>query len=85
MFHNLQNERLRQETLKVKQMYAADPGFKYRITQNDPQLAQALESGNNSEVEKIIKERMKVMFDKQRAEQEKLARLQNADPNDIEA
>ena len=56
-----------------------------RLTASDPTLAEALESGNNQQLEKIIKERMKEIFDKQRAEQTRLAKLQNADPNDVEA
>ena len=56
-------------------MYAADPSFKTRLAQNDPLLASALESGNNKEISKIISERLKTLFEKQRAEQERLAKL----------
>ena len=59
--------------------------MKTNIRQNDPQLAEALESGDNNKIEKIIGERLKEQFDKKRKEQERLARLRNADPNDIEA
>ena len=51
------------ETQKIKQMYATDLSLKTRLAQNDPQLASALESGNNQEIEKIISERMKTMFE----------------------
>ena len=47
MFHNVQNERVRQETEKIRTMYATDAAFKMRLTANDPTLAEALESGNN--------------------------------------
>ena len=62
-FHNIQNEKIRMETQKIKQMYATDLSLKTRLAQNDPQLASALESGNNQEIEKIISERMKTMFE----------------------
>ena len=47
MFHNVQNERVRQETEKIRTMYATDAAFKMRLTASDPTLAEALESGNN--------------------------------------
>ena len=47
--------------------------------------AVTLEIGIDQETEKIVSERMKEVFEKQRAEQTRLARLRNADPNDIEA
>ena len=70
---------------KIRTMYSTDAAFKMRLTANDPTLASALESGNQQQIEKIIKERMEEIFKKQRAEQTRLAKLQNADPNDIEA
>lgn len=85
MFHNVQNERIRREVQQIRDMFATDAAFKMRLTANDPTLAAALEAGNNQETEKIVSERMKEIFEKQRAEQTRLARLRNADPNDAEA
>ena len=59
--------------------------MKTNIRTNDPTLAAALESGDNNKIEKIIGERLKEQFDKKKQEQERIARLRNADPNDVEA
>lgn len=45
----------------------------------------ALDSGNDKQLEKIVYDRLKEVMDKQKAEQERMYRLRNADPNDIEA
>ena len=62
MFHNVQNERIRQEVQKIKEMYATDAAFKMRLTANDPTLAEVLESGDSQKIEKIVNDRMKEQF-----------------------
>ena len=45
----------------------------------------ALSSGNDKQLEKIVYDRLKEVMDKQKAEQERIYRLRNADPNDVDA
>ena len=55
------------------------------MKQNDPDLASALDAKDNNKIEKIVGGRLKEHFEKQKKDQERLAKLRNADPNDIEA
>lgn len=73
--------------MMIIQHWESDPHFRTRLEQNDPALAKALRerNGGTSEVEKVIRDRMKEMMEKKRAEQERIMRLKNADPNDVEA
>lgn len=70
MFHNAQNQRIRQEVQKLKTMYSGQQ--RHQLEANDPQLATALEnavaSGNDIELEKIVGERLKAMMEKNRKE-----------------
>lgn len=44
-----------------------------------------LATGNMVNLEKIVGERLKAMMEKEKAERERIFKLQNADPNDAEA
>jgi hypothetical protein len=87
MFHNAQAQRVREETMMLCQHWDSDPNFRKRLQDNDPELAKALTNrqGDTAAVEKIISERLKEVMAKKRAEQERLMKLRNADPNDVEA
>lgn len=52
---------------------------------NNPELGAALEAGDQRLLEKIVGEKMKVQMEGQKKEQERMAKLMNADPNDAEA
>lgn len=52
---------------------------------NNPELGAALESGDQRLLEKIVGEKLKAQMEAQRKEQERMAKLMNADPNDAEA
>jgi hypothetical protein len=52
---------------------------------NNPELGAALEANDNRLIEKIVGEKLKAQFDAQKREQERMAKLMNADPNDAEA
>jgi hypothetical protein len=73
------------EAGKIKQIWANDPHQRTYFKQNDPDLAAALESNDDNKIEKLIGERLKFHFAKQKEDQEKMAKLRNADPNDLEA
>lgn len=48
-------------------------------------MAEALESGDQNKIEKVIGEKMKANMEAKRKEQERKAKLMNADPNDADA
>lgn len=48
-------------------------------------MSAALASNNPRELETLVGKRLKEMMDKERANRERMFRLQNADPNDAEA
>lgn len=52
---------------------------------NNPELAAALESGDRKKLEKIVGDKVKASMEEKRKEQERMAKLMNADPNDPEA
>ena len=52
---------------------------------NNPTLAAALEKGDRKELEKIVGAKVKEQMEEKKKEQERMARLMNADPNDPEA
>jgi len=85
LFHNQSNQQVKREAANIKQVWASTPHQKTYLKNNDPELAAALEAGDDNKIEKIIGERLKVQFEKKKAEQEKMAKLRNADPNDEEA
>ena len=55
------------------------------MQQNNPQLAQALEANDARKLEELVGQKVRESMKKKREEQEKMARLMNADPNDAEA
>ena len=63
--------RIRMEVEKIKQMFTDDRDFRTRLERGDTELFSALESGNNSQVEKLVTERLKEVMAKQKAEQER--------------
>ena len=73
------------EADKLKQIWEHDQHMRLNLKNNDPDLAAALETKDNNKIEKIVGTRLKAHFEKQKQEQERLAKLRNADPNDIEA
>lgn len=85
MFHNAQNMRVRQECERIRALFNSDPNFKRQIQVQDKDMAAALVSTNSTDLEKLVGQRLKEQMDKQRANQERILRLQNADPNDVEA
>jgi hypothetical protein len=42
-------------------------------------------AGDDAALQKVVGQRLKALMEKQRAEKERMLRLQNADPNDAEA
>ena len=52
---------------------------------NNPELGAALEANDTRLIEKLVGEKLKAQFDQQKKEQERMAKLMNADPNDAEA
>lgn len=66
-------------------MFTTDPHFKRQIAAQDKDMSAALISSNPTDLEKLVTLRLKEQMDKQRANQERMLRLQNADPNDAEA
>ena len=43
----------------IKSIWASEPHQRTYLKQNDSELATALESGNNNQIEKVIGERLK--------------------------
>lgn len=66
----------------IKRSWASDAHFKTMTTQNHPELAKALEKGDNKEIGKIIGKKMTEQMEAQKKEQERRIKLMNADPND---
>jgi len=66
-------------------MWTHDRHMRTQWKNSDPELAGALEADDNNLIEKIVGNRLKEHFDKQKKDQERMARLRNADPNDAEA
>lgn len=73
--------------MQICQEWDTNPHFKKRLQENDPELAKALQERKegNKEIENIVKERLKEVMQKKRVEQERVMKLRNADPNDVEA
>jgi hypothetical protein len=64
-------------------LYAQNPAsLKNRV---DPEIYEALVSNNQVNLEKLVGKKVKEYIDKQKADQERILKLQNADPNDVEA
>ena len=85
LFHNQRNEQVKREAAKIKELWANDQHMRTQWKNSDPELAGALDKGDNNLIEKIVGGRLKEHFDKQKTDQERLAKLRNADPNDKEA
>lgn len=85
LFHNQRNDQVKREAAKIKELWANDQHMRTQWKNSDPELAGALEKGDNNLIEKIIGNRLKEHFDKQKKDQERMAKLRNADPNDAEA
>ena len=66
-------------------MWETQQHQRIQIKSSDPELAAALESGDDNKIEKVVGERIKVQIDAKRNAQEKRIKLMNADPNDLEA
>lgn len=64
-----------------KNYQSNEDGLKIRIDSQDAKLSAALSSNNQAELEKIIGERLEAKF----AKKEKIQKLTDADPNDVEA
>ena len=69
----------------MKQIWASDPHQRTFLKANNPELGAALEANDTRLIEKIVGEKLKIQFDDQKKEQERVAKLMNADPNDAEA
>ena len=67
------------------QIWANDPHQRTFLTNNSPELAAALEAGDRRKLEKIVGEKLKAQMEEKKKEQERMAKLMNADPNDPEA
>lgn len=52
---------------------------------NNPELAACLEAGDRKKLEKIVGDKLKAQMEEKKKEQERMAKLMNADPNDPEA
>ena len=63
--------RIRMEVEKIKQMFTDDRDFRTRLERGDTELFSALGSGNHSQIEKLVTERLKEVMAKQKAEQER--------------
>ena len=78
--------RIKNEVAKIKELWVTNSqNLKQQLEKSDPDLAAALVANDDSKIEKIIGERLKEQMDKQRAEKERVFKLQNADPDDVEA
>jgi len=51
----------------------------------DPEIYAALASNNQVQLEKVVTQKIKALLEKQKADQERILKLHNADPNDVEA
>ena len=45
---------IKRESEKIKQIWNSDPHYKTQLRNNNPELAQALETGNQNMIEKFI-------------------------------
>jgi len=85
MFHNSQNMRIQQEINNLKQKFFTDAAFRRQLFNNNKELEEMLRQNKTSELHKYVSEIMKKQFEDHRKEQERVMRLRNADPNDMEA
>ena len=85
MFHNAANMRVKMEVDKLKAEFISNQNFKRNVAAQNPELAAALASNKQAQLEKIIGDIINEQMQKQRAEKERILRLHNADPNDVEA
>ena len=51
----------------------------------DQEIYDALASNNQVQLEKVVTQKIKALLEKQKADQERILKLHNADPNDVEA
>ena len=85
LYHNQMNQRIKMEVDQIQQIWANDPPQRTFLKNNSPELAAALEKGERKAIEKIVGEKLKIQMEEKKKEQERMARLMNADPNDPEA
>ena len=85
IFHNQQNQAIKRQVEQLKQIWQNDPHQRTFLKANNPELGAALEANDQRAIEKIVGEKLKAQMDAQRKEQERMAKLMNADPNDPEA
>lgn len=85
IYQNQISQQVRKESATIRQIWDADPHQRTFMKNNNPELAAALEKGDQKQLEKIIHDKLKAQMDAKKAEQERKARLMNADPNDVEA
>ena len=79
------SQKVRKEAATIRSIWDNDPHQRTFLKANNPELAAALEKGDQNLVEKIIQEKLKAQMEASKKEQEKRAKLMNADPNDPEA
>mmetsp|Transcript_18962 Transcript_18962/g.29089 ORF Transcript_18962/g.29089 Transcript_18962/m.29089 type:complete len:115 (-) Transcript_18962:597-941(-) len=85
LFHNQQQRVIRQQVDQIKNLWANDPYMRTTFKARNPPLAEALEKSDFRAVEALVGEQVKKQQEAQKKEQERKARLMNADPNDMEA
>lgn len=59
IYHNQQNQHIKKEVAQIQQIWANDPHQRTFLKNNNPELAAALEAGDNKKLEKIVGERVK--------------------------
>ncbi len=59
---------IKREAEKIKQIWNSDPHYKTQLKNNNPELAQALETGNQNLVEKLIGKTIKDQMENRKKE-----------------
>lgn len=85
IFNNQATNRVRMEAMRLKQYYKNNAEQLHYILNQDPELANPIVADDDQKLIEVVGKRLKSQMDAKRKEMERINRLMNADPNDIEA
>lgn len=77
--------KIKQECQKLKELYTNNPDELNYLFMSDPELAEAVVSGDDKRLEEIVGPRIKKYHEKKKQEMDEYNKLMSADPNDPEA
>ncbi len=71
--------------MRVKHHYLNNEQELHFLLNQDPELGNAIAAEDDAKIREIVSKRLKVQMERKKNEMQRMTRLMNADPNDIEA